>query len=94
MAIYSSGSVRAQELFMAHVGDGQGGVKDMRGVVGGWFDTVNAGPKMENGSYAKISGELKVSQNMWSSWASRLLAVELTWRADFAREVRLLERQC
>lgn len=50
--IYSSGSVPAQKLLFGHT-DGQ--PSDLTGYIAGWFDTVNAGPKTDAGSYAKIA---------------------------------------
>lgn len=52
--IYSSGSVPAQKLLFQYTTQG-----DLRGFVGGWYDTVNAGMKMERGSYEKIVGDFK-----------------------------------
>ena len=65
VSVYSSGSVFAQKLLFQHVKDDnaerEGGtvpVRDLRGLVEMWFDTVNAGPKLEKGSYERIVGEL------------------------------------
>jgi enolase-phosphatase E1 len=69
VAIYSSGSVPAQKLFLEHVRDPKSvhssdlnssdvKVLDKRPVISGWFDTVNAGPKQEKESYEKIAKEL------------------------------------
>ncbi|KAG8626066.1 hypothetical protein KVT40_006467 [Elsinoe batatas] len=63
LAIFSSGSVFAQKLLFEHVkrddgGEGNGS-EDMRGLIAGWYDTVNAGGKMEAGSYGKIARELQ-----------------------------------
>ncbi|KAK6429984.1 enolase-phosphatase E1 [Oleoguttula sp. CCFEE 5521] len=66
LAIYSSGSVPAQKLLMEHVkvtaedGSDGGKVQDLRGLISGWFDTVNAGPKNDEESYVKIAKALKV----------------------------------
>lgn len=64
MAIFSSGSVAAQKLFLAHSGtegvEGGGDVKDLNPWFVGNFDTVNAGPKNEEASYVKITEELGV----------------------------------
>jgi enolase-phosphatase E1 len=63
--VFSSGSVAAQRLFLAHTGvvgeDGGEEGADVSGLFGGrLFDTVNAGPKMEAGSYHVIARELAV----------------------------------
>jgi enolase-phosphatase E1 len=69
LAIFSSGSVLAQELFLAHTGvegeDGGDDVEgkrkagvDLTGLFEGHFDTVNAGPKGEKESYEKIANAL------------------------------------
>lgn len=47
--IYSSGSVKAQRLLFEYTKDG-----DVRPLISGYFDTVNAGSKIESGSYGKI----------------------------------------
>jgi enolase-phosphatase E1 len=49
--IYSSGSVPAQKLFFRYT-DAQ--PSDQSPLISDWFDTVNAGPKVEAGSYQKI----------------------------------------
>lgn len=51
--IYSSGSVPAQKLLFAHTTQG-----DLNGLLSGYFDTVNAGPKTEAGSYEKIAAAI------------------------------------
>ncbi|KAG5356075.1 Enolase-phosphatase E1 [Yarrowia sp. B02] len=47
--IYSSGSVAAQKLLFGYSSAG-----DLNPLISGYFDTVNAGPKMEAASYTKI----------------------------------------
>ncbi|KAJ6441678.1 enolase-phosphatase [Purpureocillium lavendulum] len=49
--IYSSGSVPAQKLLFAHT---NASPSDLTPLISGYFDTVNAGPKTEPGSYAAI----------------------------------------
>ncbi|KAL1583058.1 hypothetical protein WHR41_08447 [Cladosporium halotolerans] len=65
VAIYSSGSVFAQKLLMRHVRGSDGRVESLEGLVGeeekGWFDTVNAGSKVEEASYGKIAGVLELA---------------------------------
>jgi len=62
LAIFSSGSVTAQKLFMGHVAvEGEERKsEDVTGLFSGNFDTVNGGPKMVKESYVKIAGELGV----------------------------------
>lgn len=55
--IYSSGSVAAQKLLFRHT-DADGGdfaAGDITPAIADYFDTVNAGPKTEASSYAKIA---------------------------------------
>jgi enolase-phosphatase E1 len=49
--IYSSGSVPAQKLLFGHT-DAQ--PADLQPLISDWFDTVNAGPKMDVASYQAI----------------------------------------
>lgn len=58
IVIYSSGSVAAQKLLLQYTTEEADG-GDLRGLVSGWYDTVNAGMKNEAGSYARIVGEEK-----------------------------------
>lgn len=51
--IYSSGSVAAQKLLFAHTDSG-----DLNKYLKGYFDTVNAGPKLEKSSYEAIAKEI------------------------------------
>ncbi|MCK2218423.1 acireductone synthase [Actinomadura sp. ATCC 31491] len=53
LAVFSSGSVASQRPWFAHSPYG-----DLSALVGDWFDTVNAGPKREAGSYARIAAAL------------------------------------
>ncbi|MGD9795649.1 MAG: acireductone synthase [Acidimicrobiia bacterium] len=53
LAIYSSGSVTAQQSWFGHSPAG-----DLRSLFTGWFDTDNAGPKREPGSYERIAALL------------------------------------
>jgi enolase-phosphatase E1 len=71
LAIFSSGSVEAQKLFSKYVGVSQTITKgepqlgkkqqteDLNLLYEGNFDTINAGPKMEAGSYSLIAEELR-----------------------------------
>lgn len=62
--IYSSGSVKAQKLLFANVKtvseEGEVESTEMNGLIDGYFDTVNIGPKLEASSYTKILGEIGV----------------------------------
>lgn len=74
VSVYSSGSVFAQKLLFAHVkddveGDGGGApnaqekknsIIDLRDLVTEWFDTTNAGSKLEWESYEKIAAVLEL----------------------------------
>ncbi|WP_336209375.1 acireductone synthase [Nonomuraea sp. LPB2021202275-12-8] len=53
LAVFSSGSVASQRPWFRHTGYG-----DLSVLVGHWFDTVNAGPKREPASYARIAETL------------------------------------
>lgn len=55
LAIYSSGSVEAQQLYFGHTVCG-----DLRPLISGWFDTT-VGPKQAAGSYATIAARLGVA---------------------------------
>lgn len=53
--------MEAQKLFFGYVGVGgeeSGKEEDLNGLFEGNFDTINAGPKMEKGSYEKIAEEM------------------------------------
>ncbi|KAG6006066.1 enolase-phosphatase E1 [Claviceps maximensis] len=55
ICIYSSGSVKAQKLLFAHT---TGTPPDLTMCISAWFDTINAGPKAEVGSYKTILSSL------------------------------------
>lgn len=55
LAVYSSGSVASQQPWFRHAPGG-----DLSGLVSGWFDTVNAGPKKDVASYHRIAEALDV----------------------------------
>jgi enolase-phosphatase E1 len=48
--VFSSGSVRAQRAWFGHTPEG-----DLRPLLSGYFDTVNAGPKTDSRSYERMS---------------------------------------
>jgi enolase-phosphatase E1 len=53
LAVYSSGSVAAQQLFLGHSDAG-----DLRPLFGHWFDTA-VGGKLQAASYRAIAGQLR-----------------------------------
>ncbi|CAG8983002.1 hypothetical protein HYALB_00003581 [Hymenoscyphus albidus] len=60
LIIYSSGSVAAQKLLFQYTTDG-----DLRPLIEGYFDTVNAGLKQERGSYERIVGTRREGVEKW-----------------------------
>lgn len=61
--IYSSGSVPAQQLLFRHTSSQP---SDLSPFISDWFDTVNAGPKMEAASYEKIhAAHSDVAASRW-----------------------------
>lgn len=60
LAIYSSGSVFAQKLLFGHVKDSTSstGKRNLQDLISDWFDTSNAGPKTDKGSYEAIAQKL------------------------------------
>lgn len=65
VVIYSSGSVAAQRMLFGHTtttdnnddggGGGEGKGADLTPLLSGFWDTLNAGPKTEAASYARIA---------------------------------------
>lgn len=55
VVIYSSGSVPAQKLLFQYTSSNP---TDLRPLISGYFDTVNAGPKTEKSSYETIARTL------------------------------------
>ncbi|TCD55144.1 acireductone synthase [Synechococcus sp. BS55D] len=55
LAVYSSGSIKAQQLLYAHTTSG-----DLRELFSGWFDT-HTGSKKETTSYVTIANQLKIA---------------------------------
>jgi enolase-phosphatase E1 len=55
LAVFSSGSVASQRSWFAHAPGG-----DLTPLIDGFFDTVSAGPKKEDGSYRLIAEALGV----------------------------------
>jgi enolase-phosphatase E1 len=71
--IYSSGSVAAQKLLFQYT-DAKPG--DMRGMISGYFDTVNAGMKREKSSYEKIAASRKEDIGNWLFLSDQVQEVE------------------
>lgn len=67
IAIYSSGSIFAQKLLFAHVKDPASqdpkATHDLSHLITDWYDTTNAGPKVEASSYTKIVEALNQPAN-------------------------------
>ncbi|MQA23978.1 MAG: acireductone synthase [Micromonosporaceae bacterium] len=78
--VFSSGSVLAQQLWFRHTQHG-----DLSELLSGHFDTVNAGPKREPGSYAAIGAAIDVPADrilFLSDTAAELDAARMAgWRA-------------
>ena len=60
MGVYSSGSVEAQRLLLGctdagRAGGGRGEGADLTGWVSAWWDTRNAGGKIDEGSYRVVA---------------------------------------
>lgn len=72
--IYSSGSVPAQKLLFGHT---NADPSDLKPLISDWFDTVNAGPKMDVASYATIlSNYPDVSPERWLFLSDNLEEVD------------------
>lgn len=72
--IYSSGSVPAQKLLFGHT---TAQPSDMTALITDWFDTVNAGPKVNPASYTKIASHYPNFQlDQWLFLSDNLLEVE------------------
>ncbi|KAH9221058.1 HAD-like domain-containing protein [Leptodontidium sp. 2 PMI_412] len=100
IVIYSSGSVAAQKLLFQYT-NGEGEDKDLRGLVGGWFDTVNAGLKGERGSYGRIvegmnevrkeKGEKEIEIARWLFCSDRVEEVDAAREAGIQAVVVVRE---
>ncbi|KAK7429525.1 enolase-phosphatase E1 [Neonectria magnoliae] len=72
--IYSSGSVPAQKLLFGHT---NADPSDLKPLISDWFDTVNAGPKMDVASYTTIlSNYSDISPERWLFLSDNLLEVD------------------
>lgn len=74
IVIYSSGSVAAQKLLFQYtdVKDNE----DLRPLIRDYFDTVNAGLKMETASYSKIAATRNEAIGKWLFLSDRVEEVE------------------
>jgi enolase-phosphatase E1 len=63
IVIYSSGSVPAQKLLFQYTSSSP--EADLRGLISGYFDTVNAGMKTERESYEKIAATRAEEIRKW-----------------------------
>ena len=74
LAVYSSGSVTAQQSWFGHSPAG-----DLRPLFVGWFDTENAGPKRDEDSYRRVAAGLGSPPNQL------LFLSDITAELDAAR---------
>lgn len=77
ISVYSSGSVLAQRNWYAHSPQG-----DLTDWIAGYYDTANAGPKRESGSYRAIAEAIGVEPNRL------LFCSDVVAELDAAREAR------
>ncbi|OWP00462.1 hypothetical protein B2J93_773 [Marssonina coronariae] len=90
--IYSSGSVAAQKLLFQYTnGSEEGGEKDLRGLISGYFDTVNAGPKGERSSYEKIAATRGEAIERWLFLSDRAEEVEAAKEAGMTSAIVVRE---
>jgi enolase-phosphatase E1 len=97
--IYSSGSVPAQKLLLGYTTEG-----DARALIGasaspsagepaettGWWDTLNAGPKMESQSYTTIAASMAsrgIAASEWLFLSDRVEEVEAAKQAGMRSRV-------
>lgn len=87
-SIYSSGSVFAQKLLFAHIRDPScedvKAIIDRKDLIQMWFDTTNAGPKTERGSYETIARSLRGKRGA----EAEAEAGTVLFLSDNVREVR------
>jgi enolase-phosphatase E1 len=74
IVIYSSGSVAAQKLLFQSTNAKPDA--DLRLLIGGYFDTVNAGAKRDPSSYRKIAASRKEEIGKWLFLSDRIEEVE------------------
>jgi enolase-phosphatase E1 len=74
IAIYSSGSVAAQKLLFQHTNSEPDA--DLRPLISGYFDTVNAGMKKDASSYQKIATSRQEDISKWLFLSDRAEEIE------------------
>jgi enolase-phosphatase E1 len=74
IVIYSSGSVAAQKLLFQYTNSKPDA--DLRPLISGYFDTVNAGMKKDASSYRKIAASRKEDIGKWLFLSDRVEEVE------------------
>jgi enolase-phosphatase E1 len=74
IVIYSSGSVAAQKLLFQYTNSEPDA--DLRPLISGYFDTVNAGMKKDATSYQKIAARRKEEIGKWLFLSDRVEEVE------------------
>jgi enolase-phosphatase E1 len=74
IAIYSSGSVAAQKLLFQHTNSEPDA--DLRPLISGYFDTVNAGMKEDASSYQKIAASRQEDISKWLFFSDRVEEIE------------------
>ncbi|KAE9374489.1 2,3-diketo-5-methylthio-1-phosphopentane phosphatase [Stipitochalara longipes BDJ] len=74
IVVYSSGSVAAQKLLFQYTNSKPDA--DLRPLISGYFDTVNAGMKKDASSYHKIAASRKEEIGKWLFLSDRVEEVE------------------
>ena len=74
IVIYSSGSVAAQKLLFEYTNSQPNA--DLRPLISGYFDTVNAGMKKDASSYRKIAASRREDISRWLFLSDRVEEVE------------------
>lgn len=92
IAIYSSGSIEAQQLCFAHV-ESASETLDLTPLISHYFDTTNAGSKTDVSSYTKIfaslvAGESSGQGDTCSPPPEDLTMTDCLFLSDSVREVR------
>ncbi|KAI8943479.1 hypothetical protein NX059_001482 [Plenodomus lindquistii] len=81
LAIFSSGSVQAQLQFFSYVRKGDSTV-DIKPLFSAHYDTINAGPKLEQGSYEKICTEMGTAASKVTFLTDNVKEAEAATRAN------------
>lgn len=79
--VFSSGSVHAQRGWFGHSPEG-----NLLPLISGFFDTENAGPKREAGSYRRIAAAIRAGAREGIEPAETVFLSDLTAELDAARE--------